>query len=426
MKTFPKLIAIALLSLGSTIAANAQQGFGTSTPDKSTIIDMVNPTPSANAKGVLMPRVTLTSLVDVNTISNPVNSLTVFNTATTTTGTNDVSPGYYYYSKDLVTPANSKWVRFATANDQDLRLLPDGYWNHLTQDAGQGGNGTSVGSGQGNIGIGKNTLLSTAFGDINVAIGYDSQKSSGDGSANISVGAYTLLNLASGNNNTAIGSSSLQAITSGTANIGLGNFSGSGLTSGDNNIFIGSLTTPNVSNTGSNQLNIGNWIYGDNGKIGLGTAKIPTNQLHISGTTNPVRFEGLQANTSTADKVMVVDANGVVKTNINKLVTISAAYTVGVNDNSIIITGGAPNAATITFPQASVSNGRTLIVVNYSIGNQTLRSYDGVATELVVSVTTVAGVSSYDMINAQTGDFYGKATFQCDGNKWYMVTGATN
>ena len=70
----------------------------------------------ANNKGFLMTRVALSSLTDVITIDAPAHALTVFNTATTP-GVNGVSPGYYYYNKDLVTPANSKWIRLADSQN---------------------------------------------------------------------------------------------------------------------------------------------------------------------------------------------------------------------------------------------------------------------------------------------------------------------
>lgn len=81
----------------------------------------------ANNKGFLMPRAALTSLTDVSaaltsltdvsTINSPAHALTVFNTATTNSGTNDVTPGYYYYNKDLNTPANSKWVKLSDSQN---------------------------------------------------------------------------------------------------------------------------------------------------------------------------------------------------------------------------------------------------------------------------------------------------------------------
>ena len=54
------------------------------------------------------------------------------------------------------------------------------------------------------------------------------------------------------------------------------------MTSGNNNIFIGYNTQPNISNTLSNQINIGNVIYGYNGNIGIGVLN-PLARLDISG-----------------------------------------------------------------------------------------------------------------------------------------------
>ncbi|GAC1422599.1 MAG: hypothetical protein NVSMB67_19610 [Flavisolibacter sp.] len=48
-------------------------------------------------KGLLIPRVALTSTQDVTTITTPATSLLVYNTATTT-GINSVQPGFYYWN----------------------------------------------------------------------------------------------------------------------------------------------------------------------------------------------------------------------------------------------------------------------------------------------------------------------------------------
>jgi hypothetical protein len=58
-------------------------------------------------------------------------------------------------------------------------------------------------------------------------------------------------------------------VVNGNYNTALGDAAGYNLTSGSSNIFIGYNVQPNVSNTGSNQLNIGNWIYGNGGNIGI-------------------------------------------------------------------------------------------------------------------------------------------------------------
>ncbi|WP_435354375.1 hypothetical protein [Emticicia sp. SJ17W-69] len=49
-------------------------------------------------KGVLIPRVSLTSTSDITTIVSPATSLLVYNTATVGIPPNNVSPGYYYWT----------------------------------------------------------------------------------------------------------------------------------------------------------------------------------------------------------------------------------------------------------------------------------------------------------------------------------------
>ena len=57
--------------------------------------------------------------------------------------------------------------------------------------------------------------------------------------------------------------------TTGSRNIAIGVSAGGTNTTGNNNISIGYIVNT-LSPTGSNQLNIGNWIYGNNGNIGIG------------------------------------------------------------------------------------------------------------------------------------------------------------
>lgn len=66
----------------------------------------------ANNKGLLVPRVALTSTTDVATVPTPANSLLVYNTATASAGTTAVTPGYYYWDN-----AATVWRRFMQANE---------------------------------------------------------------------------------------------------------------------------------------------------------------------------------------------------------------------------------------------------------------------------------------------------------------------
>ena len=68
---------------------------------------------------------------------------------------------------------------------------------------------------------------------------------------------------------------------SASQNTGIGISAGSNLVAGGNNIAIGAYTNF-VSTGSSNQLNIGNWIYGHNGNIGIGVSN-PTTRLDIAG-----------------------------------------------------------------------------------------------------------------------------------------------
>ena len=62
---------------------------------------------------------------------------------------------------------------------------------------------------------------------------------------------------------------------------------------------------PNVGNTSSNQLNIGGWIYGNNGKIGIGVAN-PTSTaiLEVGGQ---IKING---GSPGAGKVLMSDGTG--------------------------------------------------------------------------------------------------------------------
>lgn len=87
-----KKITLVAALLGVTHFTNAQVGIGTAQPALSSQLEIA----SAN-KGVLIPRVNLTDLTVFAPIGGTaVESLLVYNTGTTT-GTNAVTPGFYYW-----------------------------------------------------------------------------------------------------------------------------------------------------------------------------------------------------------------------------------------------------------------------------------------------------------------------------------------
>jgi len=167
--------------------------------------------------------------------------------------------------------------------------------------------------GTGNIGIGDNSLRTNTTGSFNVAAGYyalsgnvnglnniaignQSLFVSSSGAENSSVGPFAMVANTTGSRNTAFGGSALALNTTGSNNIALGYQAGQntqtvGGNIPDKNIIIGyNIELPNLS--GSNQLNIGNLIYGNNlngfgqtnatGNIGIGV-QAPLDKLDVGG-----------------------------------------------------------------------------------------------------------------------------------------------
>ncbi|MCC9041295.1 hypothetical protein LNQ81_00910 [Myroides sp. M-43] len=110
-----RLLSVALLM--GAMAANAQVGIGTATPNKSAelLIESSN-------RGLLIPNVALTSTTDKSTITNGnVESLLVY--ATKTTEKKDITPGYYYWD-------GAKWARL-TADKDIPKIVSDQFQNIL-------------------------------------------------------------------------------------------------------------------------------------------------------------------------------------------------------------------------------------------------------------------------------------------------------
>jgi hypothetical protein len=97
MKLDKKIFLFSVFALLTSFYTVAQVGVGTSTPQG--MLDLAN----NNSAGFVFPKVALTSTTTAAPVLNPqggalVAGTVVFNTATTTTGSNDVSPGIYAWS----------------------------------------------------------------------------------------------------------------------------------------------------------------------------------------------------------------------------------------------------------------------------------------------------------------------------------------
>jgi hypothetical protein len=114
MKRSPFLIAILLLV---TTALHAQVGINTTgaSPDPSAGLDI-----NFTDKGLLPPRVALTSITSAGPVTSPATGLLVYNTATAGASPNNVAPGYYCWN-------GTKW--FPVADPPGTNVGDMQYWN---------------------------------------------------------------------------------------------------------------------------------------------------------------------------------------------------------------------------------------------------------------------------------------------------------
>ena len=235
------IIFLGLLATTSLAFAQAGKvGVNTSNPEATLDIrpSAANAATTATTnEGVLIPRVSRDRLKSIATANLKESTLVYVDNISGTTNavtSNVTSKGFYYYST-----TDSKWVKIAEGapQEQDLRLV--GNNNHITQDAGKGGNGTDGGAGS-NIAIGRRSMFSVTTGVDNVAIGGNSLYSNEGGSLNL-----------------ALGNSSLYSNTSGERNIGFGSYALYANKVGADNIAIGANALRNGNQTSSNRIAIG-------------------------------------------------------------------------------------------------------------------------------------------------------------------------
>ena len=256
------IILLGLLATTSLAFAQAGKvGVNTSNPEATLDIrpSAANAATTATTnEGVLIPRVSRDRLKSIATANLKESTLVYVDNISGTTNpvtSNVTSKGFYYYST-----TDSKWVKIAEGapQEQDLRLV--GNNNHITQDAGKGGNGTDGGAGS-NIAIGRRSMFSVTTGVDNVAIGGNSLYSNEGGSLNL-----------------ALGNSSLYSNTSGERNIGFGSYALYANKVGADNIAIGANALRNGNQTSSNRIAIGSNALMEGGPgIAIGNSALREN-----------------------------------------------------------------------------------------------------------------------------------------------------
>ena len=275
------IILSALVLSGITAHAQQQQvGINTAEPKATLHIEAGE----SESKGLIIPRI---SADEMKTMSNLphfgqdqhaiITYLYGYMPPADRTGklVNVIDQGYYFYNH-----WDGKWQKFGDM--QDLRMVATN--NHLTQDAGIDGNGTNLGYGSGNIGIGKTFsgfTTSTLMGNNNIGIGtsvYSSNGGSMFASGNTGIG-YDLYRMYNGGNltvgdNIAIGRSlyefrktNAQFTGGGTGgNIAIGSSSfklqnGDFIGHGNMALGVGSFYLRNGDLTGNANIGIGQALY---------------------------------------------------------------------------------------------------------------------------------------------------------------------
>ncbi|HMT73171.1 MAG TPA: hypothetical protein PKA77_03830 [Chitinophagaceae bacterium] len=123
----------------NSIAQNVAINTDGSTPDESAMLDIVN-----SAKGLLIPRVSLTSTTDATTITTPATSLLIYNTNAFISGAYAAGAGYYYNAGTTVVPSWRRLVGDGETRWDDLRVTLDKGSNSAALDYLSGSSGPQI------------------------------------------------------------------------------------------------------------------------------------------------------------------------------------------------------------------------------------------------------------------------------------------
>lgn len=340
----------------------AQVGIGTNTPDNSAQLDI-----SSTSKGFLPPRVALTASNLAGPVSSPATGLLVFNTATASSGTTAVTPGYYYNSG---TAASPNWVRLSVVSSlddlSDAKYEGANFSNSLLI----GGESTGIlSSASANTGVGKYVFGALTSGYSNSAFGYNSQRLTSSGLSNTSFGSWALGNNTTGYQNVALGANSLLRNTTARDNVATGTSSMEYNTAGAYNVASGSFSLYN-NTTGSDNVGIGvNALYYNQ----TGTKNVAIGKSALQGTTSErnigIGYYAGVNNTTGYYNIAIGSESDMGATNLQNAIVIGYGATVSAS-NSIVMgntnitnlkTSGTITAGAVTYPKTDGTNGQMLI-----------------------------------------------------------------
>lgn len=253
------------------------------TPDASAMLDV-----SATNKGILVPRLALVATNNSTPITSPTVSLLVYNTATASTGSTAVSPGFYYWD-------GSKWISISGGTGgKDWSLLGNAGTIDGTNFIGTA-DGIPLNFRVNNQKAGRiDHLLFNSF------YGYQSPNTIPTGSFNVANGAQALYSITSGSANVANGYQALYSTTTGSNNSVFGHQASFNQTTGANNSAFGYQASYSLATNSNNSAFGYQALYtnrADN-NTAMGTVALKAN---TSGTSNSgFGYSSLTANTTGA------------------------------------------------------------------------------------------------------------------------------
>ena len=276
-----------------------------------------------------------------------------------------------------VVPDGTGSISILTSN---TTLKTNGTANTLTTDFGilnllMGSPGTTITSGNLNVGLGPSSLASLTQGNNNTAIGQSALTLLTTGSSNTAVGAGSISSNVSSGSNAAVGINSLVGLLSGTGqNVAIGTQALGTITTGATNIGVGYQAGNSYTTSDSSNIAIGNLgTAGESGIIRIGTSGTHT-QTHIAGVLNTSSGRVVKTTvpgaypytTLITDYIVLVDTSAA--RTINLVATPVTGTTYRIKDN--VGTAAAFNI-TIT-PAAGLIDGLASQVISSNWGSMDL------------------------------------------------------
>jgi hypothetical protein len=152
-------------------------------------------------------------------------------------------------------------------------------------------------------------------------------------------------------------------------------------------------------------------IKKSNNYVGI-NQKTPTNELHVSSTSNPLRLEGLQPGTA-SDSIMTVNSTGVVRkrtvssvSTVQSIATKTASYTLTTDDYTIFF-NCTSGSLTATLPSAAANTGKIFVIRKIDATVNTLVFSPAIRADLATTIASVNYPVAF--------------TVQSDGTSWYII-----